>query len=252
MSQSPQIGSMFLTSDEEKEEWYRRKQVAIPSNRVNVSYTQRLLRLTKSGLRSQSPQIGSMFLTTVERWLEQEKKNKESQSPQIGSMFLTYIKEITAPWKTWKQVAIPSNRVNVSYIIGTAKLRQGKAESQSPQIGSMFLTLPKPRPIGEGKGRRSQSPQIGSMFLTIQICIGKNLLLFRVAIPSNRVNVSYMVNGNKEVRDFPPVAIPSNRVNVSYGLKQERDSRGINRSRNPLKSGQCFLRIYELQKNPQL
>ena len=63
--------------------------VAIPSNRVNVSY--------------QSPQIGSMF-------------------PDL--------------------VAIPSNRVNVSYFeeLPDKKEMERRARSQSPQIGSMFLT----------------------------------------------------------------------------------------------------------------
>ena len=39
----------------------------------------------------------------------------------------------------------------------------------------------------------SQSPQIGSMFLTGYVDVGKemDLNLVQVAIPSNRVNVSY-------------------------------------------------------------
>ena len=66
----------------------------------------------------------------------------------------------------------------------------------------------------------SQSPQIGSMFLTCEDCYykDKNEVEEMVAIPSNRVNVSYVA----ELQDlFVPeygelVAIPSNRVNVSY------------------------------------
>ena len=62
-----------------------------------------------------------------------------SQSPQIGSMFLTY------KWdRTWQYrvniVAIPSNRVNVSYSIELDPERVKRIRSQSPQIGSMFLT----------------------------------------------------------------------------------------------------------------
>ena len=62
-------------------------------------------------------------------------------------------------------VAIPSNRVNVSY----ADFVQG------------FL----------GEKTMSQSPQIGSMFLTLCIAIRSDGVVLRVAIPSNRVNVSY-------------------------------------------------------------
>ena len=63
----------------------------------------------------------------------------------------------------------------------------------------------------------SQSPQIGSMFLTKREEKMAELKLI-VAIPSNRVNVSYLKKGRKETKfcgDLP-VAIPSNRVNVSY------------------------------------
>ena len=45
-----------------------------------------------------------------------KKGYKESQSPQIGSMFLT-LQEILKPIGRVIFVAIPSNRVNVSYIM---------------------------------------------------------------------------------------------------------------------------------------
>ena len=69
---------------------YEREFVAIPSNRVNVSYTY--------------------------DYLEQFKE------------FL------------WKEVAIPSNRVNVSYELSGIRLCVVVETSQSPQIGSMFPT----------------------------------------------------------------------------------------------------------------
>ena len=43
-------------------------------------------------------------------------------------------------------------------------------ESQSPQIGSMFLTTKKADVLVFSDGE-SQSPQIGSMFLTLMIYI---------------------------------------------------------------------------------
>ena len=66
------------------------------------------------------------------------------------------------------RVAIPSNRVNVSYAdLDVVEEVPVEGKSQSPQIGSMFLTVVLPdnrnRQVLE---RGSQSPQIGSMFLT--------------------------------------------------------------------------------------
>ena len=63
----------------------------------------------------------------------------ESQSPQIGSMFLTR-EVICESLLDLKKVAIPSNRVNVSYIKKEVDQKH-QLMSQSPQIGSMFLTL---------------------------------------------------------------------------------------------------------------
>ena len=45
------------------------------------------------------------------------------------------------------------------------------------------------------------------------------------------------------------VAIPSNRVNVSYWELQEEVAERIRDSRNPLKSGQCFLRGLTIWEN---
>ena len=120
--------------------------VAIPSNRVNVSYIWDLdidECESEYGFKSQSPQIGSMFPTNSYRFLVSES--------QIEG------------------VAIPSNRVNVSYAV-------------------LFLKR------GEDQGRE-------------------------VAIPSNRVNVSYKERKAKlNNLSHAQVAIPSNRVNVSYEL----------------------------------
>ena len=88
------------------------------------------------------------------------------------------------------------------------------------------------------------------MFLTQQAqCLLARPFLFlrKVAIPSNRVNVSYPASRIREAaREALLVAIPSNRVNVSYladsGVFNKKQ---IEACRNPLKSGQCFLRILQ-------
>ena len=66
-------------------------------------------------------------------------------------------------------VAIPSNRVNVSYAIPYRiyEVKEVNYVSQSPQIGSMFLTC------------------------VIFKARKKADFAYHVAIPSNRVNVSY-------------------------------------------------------------
>jgi len=91
-------------------------------------------------------------------------------------------------------VAIPSNRVNVSYYKANRLQLSNFSEdkSQSPQIGSMFLTfwMKKLQDRWE-QNLKSQSPQIGSMFLTSSTDIFNKERLRSVAIPSNRVNVSY-------------------------------------------------------------
>ena len=100
-----------------------------------------------------------------------------------------------------------------------------------------------------------------------------------VAIPSNRVNVSYGDNVYLIPRhNNKKVAIPSNRVNVSYGgtfpvclcvfkgvcrnpLKSGqcfllncqlfKERRKVKMSRNPLKSGQCFLQVWVEDKEKE-
>ena len=63
-----------------------------------------------------------------------------------------------------------------------------------------------------------------------------------VAIPSSRVNVSYLDNALKKAKETGKVAIPSSRVNVSYEEYQNKLKKALKKaSRNPLKSGQCFL-----------
>ena len=142
VSQSPQIGSMFLTESFIKvKTCITKSQVAIPSNRVNVSY---LLTGTRKRQRSffgsQSPQIGSMFLT-LDTLGVLTHIAVGSQSPQIGSMFLTCFSWMPRTRIIAKWVAIPSNRVNVSYGDPHLVWCGFRIESQSPQIGSMFLTL---------------------------------------------------------------------------------------------------------------
>ena len=122
--------------------------VAIPSNRVNVSYKQRRKQwITEHINKSQSPQIGSMFLTSTLDLINNDNLQAiVSQSPQIGSMFLTQIMQIEIwRWLKERKVAIPSNRVNVSYIKNVRVFWNNHnflVMSQSPQIGSMFLTAP--------------------------------------------------------------------------------------------------------------
>ena len=66
----------------------------------------------------------------------------------------------------------------------------------------------------------SQSPQIGSMFPT---CLRGGIFPACLCV----------------------VAIPSNRVNVSYSFRGIRNADYVRFSRNPLKSGQCFLLVVE-------
>ena len=118
-----------------------------------------------------------------------------------------------------------------------------------------------------GNGKRSQSPQIGSMFLTsekhfINLCCkkirGRNPLKSgqcflreieelkkrnrthkgRNPLKSGQCFLLRRVMANKA---FRKVAIPSNRVNVSYFTRLS-ETMIASVCRNPLKSGQCFLR----------
>ena len=65
--------------------------------------------------QSQSPQIGSMFLTSQDAWARQKALEIVGRNPlKSGQCFLRNWK--IGNWKIGKmEVAIPSNRVNVSY-----------------------------------------------------------------------------------------------------------------------------------------
>ena len=102
-------------------------QVAIPSNRVNVSY----LWATPSA-RQQRHAL----------WRRNPRKS--------GQCFLLTQDDLAGLGQVRKRVAIPSNRVNVSYfviVVFDKKDNVIACGSQSPQIGSMFLTFLK---IGQG------------------------------------------------------------------------------------------------------
>ena len=95
--------------------------VAIPSNRVNVSYLclpWSTLPLTVN--KSQSPQIGSMFPTRV----------LNSKNPLI---------------QEWGRNPLKSGQCFLQLpLIVEEFLKFKQSESQSPQIGSMFPTFPVP------------------------------------------------------------------------------------------------------------
>ena len=92
----------------------------------------------------------------------------------------------------------------------------------------------------------SQSPQIGSMFLTQKISARRKpygFMLGRNPLKSGqcflpRISMDSSTTGSGK----SGVAIPSNRVNVSYTELIESLLYGNEECRNPLKSGQCFLR----------
>ena len=70
---------------------------------------------------------------------------------------------------------------------------------------------------------KSRNPlKSGQCFLQMQNGQDKenNYLVYSVAIPSNRVNVSYMAFKSSFLKSTISVAIPSNRVNVSYKTGQ--------------------------------
>ena len=95
----------------------------------------------KKSIKSQSPQIGSMFPTRKQPPLYDYLHEKGRNPLKSGQCFLPpsfRLKMCTDRWK----VAIPSNRVNVSYDFSKLYLiAEGIDRSQSPQIGSMFPTL---------------------------------------------------------------------------------------------------------------
>ena len=141
--------------------------VAIPSNRVNVSYARpyRSKASKAAGTSSQSPQIGSMFLTIEERLTIRTQDGVAIPSNRVNVSYLNYLPFSVAQLGK-KLVAIPSNRVNVSYLEVERYLKKEFQESQSPQIGSMFLTKQIWFKSLNPCFTQSQSPQIGSMFLT--------------------------------------------------------------------------------------
>ena len=144
---------------------------------------------------------------------------EESRNPlKSGQCFL--LKPIS--YQEWAKekfdVAIPSNRVNVSYegklrmdkysLCPSCRnpLKSGQCFLRGKLIGDWAEVCPGCRnPLKSGQcfllsGRaklvvkdpiRSQSPQIGSMFLTAWVQSLVKLASELVAIPSNRVNVSY-------------------------------------------------------------
>ena len=94
----------------------------------------------------------------------------------------------------------------------------------------------------------SQSPQIGSMFLTYKKGPRKVRFLETVSRNPLKSGQCFLLKNGKWINvtqsDAKPVAIPSNRVNVSYTWQCLRFKQiSQNLSRNPLKSGQCFLQM---------
>ena len=158
---------------------------------------------------------GQCFLLIFKKEVKQNGKNL-SQSPQIGSMFLTSFpsqgyegkgREGRNPLKSGQCFLLKSE---VLFNSTPPCLRRNPLKS-----GQCFL-LTKTKSCITNGACESQSPQIGSMFLTKELKAQLESFLGFVAIPSNRVNVSY-----KE-------------------LKQSIEQK-LGFSRNPLKSGQCFL-----------
>jgi len=148
--------------------------VAIPSNRVNVSYlvleTQLEGRPDLSGVAIPSNRVNVSYMHMHRRGNQRMASQVAIPSNRVN---VSYIRLTSYNLHgAWPLVAIPSNRVNVSYFstIRTDRLYFRLSLSQSPQIGSMFLT-PSARTKKDGHVwcYASQSPQIGSMFLTAPI-----------------------------------------------------------------------------------
>ena len=91
LSQSPQIGSMFLTS-------------------FILGRTDKCSDISRNPLKS-----GQCFLRSTLDLINNDNLQAMSQSPQIGSMFLTLQASLNG--RKRGKVAIPSNRVNVSYVL---------------------------------------------------------------------------------------------------------------------------------------
>ena len=137
-----------------------------------------------------------MFLTAMMKLDNSGREAFASQSPQIGSMFLTR----TRRCKYEDKGRMGRNPLKSGQCFLPSQKRQGhmalkqSLTSQSPQIGSMFLTnksgwiyvaLP------EGWHVAIPSNRVNVSYSQISLCVGRKLLVL-VAIPSNRVNVSYL------------------------------------------------------------
>ena len=117
-------------------------------------------------------------------------------------------------------VAIPSNRVNVSYAVQCLQTAQLNGMCRNPlKSGQCFLHL-----IIDTKAKELEK-------------------LCRNPLKSGQCFLRRSDYGKRRKKGIH-VAIPSNRVNVSYnGLPYARHWPIVLNSRNPLKSGQCFLLI---------
>ena len=94
-----------------------------------------------TGLLCRNPlKSGQCFLHIVDTLKDLIKEIQEGRNPlKSGQCFLLGVE--TKGLYIEKSVAIPSNRVNVSYCLLKRKICYVEAvKSQSPQIGSMFLT----------------------------------------------------------------------------------------------------------------
>ena len=119
MSQSPQIGSMFLTRKKESKIMSSVVNVAIPSNRVNVSYPRPFHSNADSDCSFscrnplKSGQCFLPFMGDFRRWLASV-LSVAIPSNRVNVSYLKKKKKLINLLKKL-EVAIPSNRVNVSY-----------------------------------------------------------------------------------------------------------------------------------------
>ena len=147
--------------------------VSIPSNRVITLYNDRGRRRHDPCSPSQSPQsrVITLYLV-IGFFVGMSSFCLLSQSPQSRVITLYGLIVVGISRITGIIVSIPSNRVNLSYD-DEALAGKRSFQSQSPQIGSMFLTQEGEQLRSKHvEGILSQSPQIGSMFLTR--CCGSN------------------------------------------------------------------------------
>ena len=80
-----------------------------------------------------------MFLTKEERRYKMRRK-VASQSPQIGSMFLTPESKLKKLEELASRNPLKSGQCFLQVAIPMLFMRAKQKKSQSPQIGSMFLT----------------------------------------------------------------------------------------------------------------